>query len=94
MLTGQEGPPERGGRTFRFARKAARQATAGAVEAWQRRSVTAGAGRDASLIGAVVGTGVFALLGFFVAPPIARHVAQNQLGELLADARSRSTASA
>ena len=83
MLTRDVSPPERPVRVSRAERKAARRATAGAVESpaapghygrrWPRRLA----------IGAVVGTGAFALLGFFVVPPIARHVAQNQLGETL-----------
>jgi hypothetical protein len=34
-------------------------------------------------VGAAVSTALFALIGFLVVPPIAKHVAQKQLGELL-----------
>jgi len=81
MLTGQETPSERPRRRSRVGHKTAnptaapevRQATTRQRRRWPRHLV----------VGAGAALGLFALLGFFVVPPVARHVAQRQLGELL-----------
>ena len=48
-----------------------------------RTSFRPGTWRRRLAIGAAISTAAFALIGFLVVPPIAKHVAQKQLSELL-----------